>query len=590
MKKKVDSGTARAALRILKPYLKRYAVIFVLVLLLATVSVALSLYLPILIGDAINEMVDVGKVNFEAILEILLVMGACIGVSALAQWQIGVLNQWAAQAIVRDIREDAFARLTRLPVSYLDSHSAGDVVSRLIADADALSSGLLLGFTQLFTGFFTILGTLAFLVYLNVWIALAVVVLTPISLLVARTIANNTYAMFSRQSRTRGEQTAFIDEMIDGCRVVQAFGHEEEVLADFKEVNDRLRKVSFRATFYSSLTNPSTRAVNNVVYAVVALLGGLQLLYPTTLPIFVAFGVGELTACLSYANQYTKPFNEISGVFAELQNAFACTTRIGEILAAEPETPDSPTAITLTDAKGDVTLRAVAFSYDKSRSLLEDVNVEVSAGKRIAIVGPTGCGKTTLINLLMRFYDVDAGEILVDGTPIGEITRHSLRTSFGMVLQDSWIRDASVRDNITLGRDFTDEEVIAAAKRAHAHSFIRRLPEGYNTILAGDGSLSQGQKQLISIARVMLLSPPILILDEATSSIDTHTERKIQDAFVTLMEGRTSFIVAHRLSTVRSADCILVMQDGKIVESGKHEALLAKGGLYATIYNSQFEP
>jgi ATP-binding cassette subfamily B protein len=427
-------------------------------------------------------------------------------------------------------------------------------------------------------------------VYLNVWIALAVVVLTPISLLVARTIANNTSAMFSGQSKTRGEQTAFIDEMIDGGRVVQAFWHEEESLADFKEVNERLRKVSFRATFFSSLTNPSTRAVNNVVYAVVALLGGLQLLHPTSLPIFVAFGVGELTACLSYANQYTKPFNEISGVFAELQNAFACATRIGEILTAEPETPDSPTAITLTDAKGDVAIREIAFSYDKSRRLLEDVSVEVSAGQRIAIVGPTGCGKTTLINLLMRFYDVDAGEIVVDGTPIGEITRHSLRTSFGMVLQDSWIRNASVRDNITLGRDFTDEEVIAAAKRAHAHSFIRRLPDGYDTILRGDSSLSQGQKQLISIARVMLLSPPILILDEATSSIDTHTERKIQDAFDTLMEGRTSFIVAHRLSTIRSADCILVMQDGKIVESGKHETLLAKGGLYATIYNSQFEP
>ena len=590
MKKQQKGKVSLATLRTLYPYLKRHIPLFVVVLLLATISVALSLYLPILIGRAINGMIDVGQVDWGTILRLLPIMGLAIGVSALAQWLIGVLNQRAAYAIVQDLRQDAFDRLTRLPLSYLDSHPTGDIVSRMIADADTLSDGLLLGFTQLFTGLLTIVGTLGFLIYLNVWIALAVAILTPLSLLVARFIANNTHSMFVKQSKTRGEQTAMIDEMIEGQRVVQAFSREDESLAAFQEVNERLEKVSFRAIFFSSLTNPSTRAVNNLVYAVVALLGGFMLLYPEAMPLFVAFGVGELTACLSYANQYTKPFNEISGVIAELQNAFACAERICQLIHETPETPDEEDAISLTQAKGDVALSHVAFSYDKSRPLLTDITLEVKQGQRIAIVGPTGCGKTTLINLLMRFYDVDAGAILVDGHDIRSLTRHSLRTSFGMVLQDSWIRGATVRENLTMGRSFTEEEVIAAAKAAHAHSFIRRLPNGYDTVLTGDSSLSQGQKQLISIARVMLLSPPILILDEATSSIDTHTERKIQDAFDTLMEGRTSFIVAHRLSTVRDADCILVMQDGKIVESGKHETLLQKGGLYTTIYNSQFEP
>ncbi len=590
MKKQQKGKISLATLRTLYPYLKRHIPLFVVVLLLTTISVALSLYLPILIGRAINGMIDVGKVDWDTILRLLPIMGLAIGVSALAQWLIGVLNQRAAYAIVQDLRQDAFDRLTRLPLSYLDSHPTGDIVSRMIADADTLSDGLLLGFTQLFTGLLTIVGTLGFLIYLNVWIALAVAILTPLSLLVARFIANNTHSMFVKQSKTRGEQTAMIDEMIEGQRVVQAFSREDESLATFQEVNQRLEKVSFRAIFFSTLTNPSTRAVNNLVYAVVALLGGFMLLYPEAMPLFVAFGVGELTACLSYANQYTKPFNEISGVIAELQNAFACAERICQLIHETPETPDEEDAISLTQAKGDVALSHVAFSYDKSRPLLTDITLEVKQGQRIAIVGPTGCGKTTLINLLMRFYDVDAGAILVDGHDIRSLTRHSLRTSFGMVLQDSWIRGATVRENLTMGRSFTEEEVIAAAKAAHAHSFIRRLPNGYDTVLTGDSSLSQGQKQLISIARVMLLSPPILILDEATSSIDTHTERKIQDAFDTLMEGRTSFIVAHRLSTVRDADCILVMQDGKIVESGKHETLLQKGGLYTTIYNSQFEP
>lgn len=586
----MKKNTSLSALRGLRPYLGRHIPALILVLLLSGVSVALTLYLPILIGQAINAMAEPGEAAIGQVFALLPQMAVCIALTALCQWLIGVINQKMAYGIVRDMRKDAFHRLTRLPLSYLDSHPTGDIVSRVISDADTVSDGLLMGFTQLFTGVLTILGTLAFLVYLNVWIAIAVVVLTPISLFVARFIAKRTYTMFRRQSETRGEQTALIDEMIAGQKTVQAFSYENESMAKFEDVNDRLQKDSLRATFFSSLTNPCTRAVNNLVYAVVALIGAFMLTHEGVLPVFVTFGVGQLASCLSYANQYTKPFNEISGVVTELQNALACAARLTALIHETPETPDPDDARVLTEAKGEVTLENVAFSYSPDRELLKDLTLRVCPGMRIAIVGPTGCGKTTLINLLMRFYDVDEGTISVDGTDIRRITRRSLRASYGMVLQDTWVRNATVRENLTMGRDVSEEEMIAAAKAAHAHSFIRRLPNGYDTVLSGEnGGLSQGQCQLLSIARVMLTHPPMLILDEATSSIDTRTERRIQDAFDTLMQGRTTFIVAHRLSTVQDADCILVMNAGRVVDMGTHGELLARPGLYREIYNSQFE-
>ena len=592
MKKKLEKGETKAALRALAPYLKRHIPAMILTLFFAAVSVALTLLLPILIGRAIDCIIGVDNVDFAKIARLLLAVGVAVGVTAIAQWLLGACNNKIAFEIVRDLRRDAMHRIQRLPLAYLDTHPTGDVVSRVIADAETVADGLLLGFTQLFSGVLTILGTLGILIYLNVWIALCVVVLTPLSLFVARFIARRTYAMFRRQSETRGEQTALIDEMIGGQRVVQAFRYEKRSQARFDEVNERLRRHSLRATFFSSLTNPCTRAVNNLVYAVVALLGALLLIYPGgALSVGTAFTVGTFFSCLSYANQYTKPFNEISGVVTELQNAFACALRIEELITAEPEVPDVGDARLLEDPLGAVAFSHVSFSYVPEVPLMRDLSLEAEPGQRIAIVGPTGCGKTTLINLIMRFYDVTGGHVSVDGADIRTLTRASLRGSIGMVLQDTWVRHATVRENICLGREeATEEEMIAAAKAAHVHGFVSRLPEGYDTMLSEGGEeLSQGQRQLISIARVMLTHPKILILDEATSSIDTRTERKVQEAFERLMAGRTSFIVAHRLSTIRSADMILVMRAGDVVEMGTHNDLMARGGFYATLYNSQFE-
>ena len=592
MKSKLQKGDTKAALRALSPYLKRHIPEMLLTLLFAAVSVALTLALPILIGLAINGICGVGNVDFDKITWLLLAVGVAIGATAIVQWLLGALNNKIAFEIVRDLRRDAMHRIQRLPLAYLDTHPTGDIVSRVIADAETVADGLLLGFTQLFSGVLTILGTLGILLYLNAWIALCVVVLTPLSLFVARFIAKRTYAMFRRQSETRGEQTALIDEMIGGQRVVQAFRYEARSQKRFDEVNERLRRHSLRATFFSSLTNPCTRAVNNLVYAAVALLGALLLIFPdSALSVGATFSVGALFSCLSYANQYTKPFNEISGVLTELQNAFACTLRIEELIAAEPETPDAADARVLTDPAGAVAFSHVSFSYVPEVPLMRDLSLSARPGQRIAIVGPTGCGKTTLINLIMRFYDVTGGCVTVDGADIRELTRASLRGSIGMVLQDTWVRRATVRENICLGRpDATREEMVAAAKAAHVHGFVSRLPEGYDTMLTEGGEeLSQGQRQLISIARVMLTHPQILILDEATSSIDTRTERKVQEAFERLMAGRTSFIVAHRLSTIRSADLILVMKSGDVIEMGTHDELMTRGGFYASLYNSQFE-
>ncbi len=590
MKQKKKIGYA-VALRTLKPYLVRRIPLLLITLLLAAVTVALTLLVPILVGRAIDAIIDRGNVDYAYVAKMLLYVGISIAVTILAQWLMSTLNNRIAFGIVHDMRRDAFARILRLPLSYTDTHPTGDIVSRVIADADAVSDGLLMGFTQLFTGLLTIVGTLGILIWLSPWIALAVVALTPVSLFVARFIAKRTYTMFHAQSKTRGEQTAFIDEMIGGQKVVQAFSHREENQEKFDEINERLRKHALRATFFSSMVNPSTRVINNTVYAVVALIGAMMMIYPNWIWGAAAMSVGTLFSCLAYANQYTKPFNEISGVITELQNAFACAARIGELTHAETEIPDAPDARVLSDAKGEVVFNHVAFSYVKERPLMQDLSLCARAGMRIAIVGPTGCGKTTLINLIMRFYDVTGGAVEVDGYDIRTLTRESLRRNIGMVLQDTWIRHATVRDNIRMGRpEATDEEIIAAARAAHAHSFIKRLPNGYDTILAGDGEgLSAGQKQLLSIARVMLTHPSMLILDEATSSIDTRTERKVQDAFRHLMEGRTSFIVAHRLSTIREADMILVMRDGDVIEQGTHESLLAAAGFYAELYNSQFE-
>lgn len=573
----------REALRKVLSRLKKYRVLIALSILFAAVTVALTLYVPVLVGDTIDMIVGPGDVNFTGIASSLVQIAIIVCVTALLQWLMNTINNKITFQVVRDVRSEAFRKLQILPLKYLDAHSHGGIVSRVIADVDQFADGLLMGFTQLFTGVLTILGTLFFMLSIHAGITLVVVLLTPISLFVASFIARRTYAMFKLQSETRGEQTALIDEMIGNQKVVQAFSHEDEALEKFDEINERLTKYSLRATFFSSITNPATRFVNSVVYAGVGLTGAL-------VAIAGAITVGDLTCLLSYANQYTKPFNEISGVVTELQNALACAGRIFELIEEEPQIPEKENAVELTDVKGNVSLTDVEFSYDPKRPLIRNFNLSVKPGQRVAIVGPTGCGKTTVINLLMRFYDVQGGCIRVEGEDIREVTRRSLRSGYGMVLQETWLKAGTIRENILMGRpDATEEEMIAAAKASHAHGFIRRLPQGYDTVITEDGgSLSQGQKQLLCIARVMLCRPPMLILDEATSSIDTRTELKVQEAFARLMQGRTSFIVAHRLSTIREADVILVMRDGNIVEQGNHESLLAKGGFYAELYNSQF--
>ena len=574
-----QGATLRRVLRYIKPYLP----MLVLSLVLALITVALTLYVPILVGWAVDCLIGVNAVDFAGLRTVLVTIGACVLATAAAQWIMNVINNRITYLTVQDIRRDAFAHMQELPLSYLDAHPSGDTVSRMISDADTFADGLLMGFTQLFTGVVTILGTLVFMLTLSPRITLVVVLITPVSLLVANFIASRTYSMFRLQSQTRGEQTALIDEVIGEQKLVQAFGHEASSLEQFDEVNERLRACSLRAVFFSSLTSPCTRFVNSLVYAGVGLTGALSV-------VGGALTIGGLSSFLSYANQYTKPFNEISGVITELQNALACAGRIFELIDEPAQVPDAPDAAVLSDVRGAVNIEHVSFSYTPERRLIEDFTLRVAPGQRVAIVGPTGCGKTTMINLLMRFYDVKSGTISVDGQETRGVTRQSLRQNIGMVLQDTWLSSGTIRDNIAMGRpDATDEEVIAAAKASHAHSFIRRLPDGYNTVISETGGqLSQGQKQLLCIARVMLCLPPMLILDEATSSIDTRTELKVQDAFATMMKGRTSFIVAHRLSTIKSADVILVMRDGHIVEQGTHKELLGKGGFYARLYQSQF--
>lgn len=585
MRKKQDRKKQISTLKKVFHYMKRYIPLLVFSIVLATITVALTLYFPILTGQAIDLIVEKWLVDFDGILQIAIKGVVVVLITALAQWIMNMCNNRMTYNIVRDIRKDAFHKIEHLPLSYIDSHSHGDMVSRIIADVDTFAEGLLMGFTQLFTGLATIAGTLLFMLTIDVKITLVVVVLTPISLLVASFIAKKTYSMFQLQTQTRGEQTALIEEMIGNQKVVQAFCHEDEARSTFGEINDRLQKCSLRAIFFSSLVNPSTRFVNSLVYAAVGITGAISVIVTGG-----AFSVGNLSCFLSYANQYTKPFNEISGVVTELQNALACAARIFELIEEPSEKPDAEAAYVLEEADGHVDIDHVYFSYTPSQRLIEDFNLHVEPGQRIAIVGPTGCGKTTLINLLMRFYDVNSGEIAVSGHNIMDMTRSSLRSNYGMVLQETWLKKGTIRENICMGKpDATEEDMIAAAKAAHAHSFIRRLPQGYDTPIAEDGgNLSQGQKQLLCIARVMLCLPPMLILDEATSSIDTRTELRIQKAFLTMMQGRTSFIVAHRLSTIREADVILVMKDGKIIEQGNHETLLAAGGFYANLYNSQF--
>lgn len=573
------AGTMRKVLS----YMKRYIPLLVISLALSVVTVALTLYFPILTGRAIDLIVGKGKVDFTAMTAILTRAAIIVVIAAAAQWLTNICNNRMTYNIVRDIRRDAFLNIEKMPLSYIDSHSHGDMVSRIIADVDTFSEGLLMGFTQLFTGIATIAGTLIFMLTIDVKISCIVVLITPLSLFVASFITKKTYSMFQLQTRTRGEQTSLIDEIVGNEKVVQAFNHEDEALEQFDEINDRLQKCSLRATFFSSLTNPCTRFVNSLVYAGVGIFGAMSALTG-------GITVGQLSCFLSYANQYTKPFNEISGVITELQNALACAARIFELIEEKKEIPDASDAVILEEADGRVDIEDVYFSYVPDKKLIEDFNLHVKPGQRVAIVGPTGCGKTTIINLLMRFYDVNSGTIKVSGHDIRKITRESLRDNYGMVLQETWLKKGTIRDNIIMGKpDATDEEIIAAAKASHAHSFIRRLPKGYDTEIGEDGgSLSQGQKQLLCITRVMLCLPPMLILDEATSSIDTRTEIKIQKAFLTMMQGRTSFIVAHRLSTIREADIILVMKDGKIIEQGNHESLLAANGFYANLYNSQF--
>ena len=547
------------------------------------ITVVLTLYVPILTGKAIDCILAPGSVDFAVMGRILMKIGVIILITAVSQWLMSHINNIITYRVVKDIRVRAFAKVESLPLKYIDSHSHGDIISRLIADIDQFSDGLLMGFTQLFTGILTILGTLIFMFTINPAIAVVVVLVTPVSLFVASFIAKRTYTMFRKQSQTRGELTSLVEEMLGSQKVVLAFGYEEETQSQFEEINERLRVWGLKATFFSSITNPATRFVNSLVYASVGIAGAFA-------AISGYLSVGQLSSFLSYANQYTKPFNEISGVVTELQNALASAARVFELIDEEPQIPDAPDAAVLTEVKGEVSLSDVNFSYDPEIPLIENMNLEVKPGQRVAIVGPTGCGKSTVINLLMRFYDVDSGSIQVDGTDVREITRKSLRTSYGMVLQETWLKSGTIRDNIAYGRpEATDEEVVKAAKEAHAHSFIKRMKDGYDTVISEDGSnLSQGQKQLLCIARVMLCLPPMLILDEATSSIDTRTEIRIQKAFSKMMEGRTSFIVAHRLSTIREADMILVMRDGHIIEQGTHDSLLEKNGFYAELYNSQF--
>ena len=567
-------------------HIRKYWFYIVCSLIFAALSVASQLYVPILTGNAIDHMIGVGKVDFVGVAAIVRVIVAATAVTAISQWIFGICNNKITYNVSRDLRNAAIAKIQRLPVSYLDAHPTGDLVSRVIADVEQFADGLLMGFTQFFTGVLTILGTLGFMLYVNVPITLVVVCVTPLSFIVAGFIAKKTYRNFHMQTEVRGEQTAFINEMIEGQKVVQAFCHEKENVEQFDEMNERLQKASLKAIFFSSITNPATRFVNNVVYAGVALVGAL-------FAVSGGISVGQLSCFLSYANQYTKPFNEISGVVTELQNAMACASRIFELLDEEERTPDKADARVLTEEQVDGTVKIsdVSFSYVPDRKLIEHFNLSVKPGERVAIVGPTGCGKTTMINLLMRFYDVDAGKICVSGTDIRDISRISLRRSYGMVLQDTWLKSGTIYENIAYGKpDATKEQVIEAAKAAHAHSFIKRLPDGYDTVISEDGgNISQGQKQLLCIARVMLCLPPMLILDEATSSIDTRTEIKIQQAFASMMKGRTSFIVAHRLSTIREADIILVMDSGKVIEQGTHEELLAEKGFYAKLYNSQYE-
>lgn len=587
MAKNNKSGYSQSkTLKEVLKYIKKYMFYVVLSVVFAATTVAMTLYVPILTGDAIDLIVGKGNVDFSAVYAIVKKIIIVVGLTALSQWIMNICNNKITYGVIRDIRKDAFEKLEILPLKYIDSHSHGDIVSRVITDVDTFADGLLMGFTQLFTGVITIFGTLIFMLTINVKITFVVVLITPISLFVASFIAKKTYRMFRLQSETRGEQTALIDEMIGNQKVVQAFGHEDEALEQFDEINGRLQKWSLKAIFFSSTTNPSTRFVNSLVYTGVGITGAFTVI---TNP---AFTVGQLSCFLSYANQYTKPFNEISGVVTELQNALACAARIFELIKEEPQIPDNEDARVLkdTDVDGALELENVYFSYVPEKKLIENFNLSVKPGERVAIVGPTGCGKSTVINLLMRFYDVNSGSIKVEGTDIRNITRDSLRSSYGMVLQETWLKEETIRENLCMGKpDATEEEMIAAAKASHAHSFIKRLKDGYDTYITEDGgSLSQGQKQLLCIARVMLCLPPMLILDEATSSIDTRTEQKIQSAFAKMMKGRTSFIVAHRLSTIKEADTILVMKDGSVIEQGNHEELLAKNGFYANLYNSQF--
>ncbi len=580
--KKDRSYQIRTINKVLKK-IRPYRFTLALSLIFAVITVILTLYFPLLTGEAVDCIIGEGMVDFAAIAPIAAKMAVIAALTALSQWAMNICNNRITYNVTRDIRDEAFKKIEILPLKYIDNHSAGDIVSRVIADVDQFADGLLMGFTQLFTGVLTILGTLFFMFRINTVISLVVLLATPISLFVAAFIAGRTYRLFRLQSETRGEETAFIDEMIGNQKVVQAFCHEDKSMKKFDEINSRLEKASLLSTFFSSITNPSTRFVNSLVYTSVGIVGAFSVIGGN-------LSVGQLSAFLSYANQYTKPFNEISGVITELQNAIACAARIFELIEEKPQAPDSDNAVVLGTADGNVELKNVYFSYSPDRSLIENLNLSAAKGQRIAIVGPTGCGKTTLINLLMRFYDVDSGSVSVDGYDIRNITRKSLRSNYGMVLQDTWLKSGTIRENIVMGKpDATDEEVIAAAKASHAHSFIKRLPQGYNTFITDDGgSLSQGQKQLLCITRVMLCLPPILILDEATSSIDTRTEMKIQHAFHQMMEGRTSFIIAHRLSTIQDADLILVMKDGRIIERGTHSELLEKNGFYAKLYNSQF--
>ena len=577
---KAQKGTLKKVLRYIRPYWPLVA----FSILLAAVTVAASLYIPILTGNAVDLILGPGQVDFAGILKILIQICVIIAIAALAQWLMSLFNNRITYRVVRDIRNKAFDQLQKLPLKYLDGHPTGQIVSRVIADVDQFADGLLMGFTQLFTGVITILGTLGFMLTVSGTITAVVVVITPVSLLVAAFIAKRTYAMFRLQSQVRGEQTGFVEEMVGGQKVVQAFHHEAEAMERFDQLNEELRRCSLRAIFFSSITNPSTRFVNSLVYTGVGIVGAL-------LVISGGLTVGQLSCFLTYANQYTKPFNEISGVITELQNALACAGRVFELIEAKPQTPDAPGAAVLTQPQGHVEIQDVFFSYRKDQRLIEDFTLDVRPGQRVAIVGPTGCGKPPVINLPTRFYDVNSGPIQVEGTDVRQITRKSLRQNYGMVLQDTWLKKGTIRENIAYGKpDATLEEVIEAAKAAHAHSFIRRLPQGYDTVIGEDGgAISQGQKQLLCIARVMLCLPPMLILDEATSSIDTRTEVRIQKAFQRMMEGRTSFIVAHRLSTIQDADVILVMKDGHIIEQGDHQSLLAKGGFYAELYNSQFD-